>query len=546
MAYRLGDRVGTCTLTARLGVGGMGEVFLAEDSETGARYAFKTLTEFDENAVARFQREAEAQAAADSHPHVLRVHSYGQDPRGTFLLLEYAPGGDLSERARATELTAQESSEIVRAVASGIAHVHRAGVLHRDLKPENVLFDERGVPKIGDFGLARPQKAVALTATGEILGTPGYMAPEQASGERGGMDERTDIYGLGGLLYFCLTGTAPNEGKGLVQVLGRLFEGKTLRPSQSTAGVPRELDAICARCLAKAPEDRYPSAGAVADALGEYLDGGGATTPPWAKFAGASSVLLIVVLLGLIYAVWPRPEPRPLVDATTKTPLDVKPTPLDVKPTPLDVKPTPRVEAPLTRPTLPIVDWNRIRLLVGAPDSETLSSLKNIPNPREYYRRGKTFRRGNRGKDAAYCFLKAIDADPKSALANDATFELGRVLIRNMIPTDDPEARAELGRTLILYTAVNDHSEAQDVLASRLGVAATSALDTELGNVAVAWLFLAYRNSPDLKTKQAKKERDIRGRLPEVSFPTSKEDAWNRIAEAQLKANASTEPAKAD
>lgn len=207
MSFQAGARCGRLVIQKRLGAGGMAEVYLAEDPATGAHYAVKLMAQPSAELALRFQREAEAQAKADAHPNVLKIHAWQQTPEGMCLIMEYASGGDLQQRLANGPLAPLEAAALVRDLAGGLAHVHRVGVLHRDLKPANVLFDERGVPRLSDFGLARVEGAESLTATGAMMGTPAYMAPEQASSES--VDERADVYGLGALLYHCLTGQPP-------------------------------------------------------------------------------------------------------------------------------------------------------------------------------------------------------------------------------------------------------------------------------------------------------------------------------------------------
>lgn len=177
-----GARVGEHVLEERLGSGGMGVVFAARHVTTSALHVIKVLTADAPDLRARFQREAEALSRVDGHPHVARVHAAGEHRGRPYLVMEHLAGGDLAERLRRGPLPPAEAVRVILAVCDGLAHVHARGVLHRDLKPGNVLFDERGCPKLADFGLARGARDDALTRTGEVVGTPSYMAPEQADG----------------------------------------------------------------------------------------------------------------------------------------------------------------------------------------------------------------------------------------------------------------------------------------------------------------------------------------------------------------------------
>jgi len=262
--YRLGER---------LGAGGMGAVYLAEHRATGHRCAVKLLPPAsDPEAVLRFAREGEAMAAV-RHPNVATVHATGEADGRRFLVLEHLAGGDLARRLRTGPLPVREAAAVVRDLAGGLAAVHARGVLHRDLKPANVLFDEQGTPKLVDFGLARLAAPRRLTATGEVFGTPAYMAPEATRGDPAAVDERTDVYGLGAVLYEALTGRPPFTGKTPFAVLEQVHArapapAEALRP-EVDAGLAR----LCRRALAKDPAARFPDAAALGRALDDWLAG---------------------------------------------------------------------------------------------------------------------------------------------------------------------------------------------------------------------------------------------------------------------------------
>ena len=272
--WAIGETVAGLELLGSLGVGGMGEVFLARDPETGSEVAVKTLRiDEDEDLLTRFQREAEAQARVDAHPNVVRIHRSGAAGGRAFLVMDAVRGGDLAQRLAKGPLEPRAAAEMVRDLALGLAYAHERGVLHRDLKPANVLFDERGLPRLADFGLARLLEADALTRTGEILGTPSYMAPEQA--KSGAQDERTDVYGLGGILYAALTGSPPFEGPTVYALLEQVMTAPAPDPRGLAPEVPEGLAALCLRCLAKSPEDRFASALELSAALDAFLRGEG-------------------------------------------------------------------------------------------------------------------------------------------------------------------------------------------------------------------------------------------------------------------------------
>ncbi|MCO5167086.1 MAG: serine/threonine protein kinase [Planctomycetes bacterium] len=222
----------------------MGAVFLVEDPATGARRALKALPAGAPlDARLRFRREGEAMARVDDHPAVVRVHSAGEADGRAYLLMDAVTGGDLHARLARGPLPPDEVLRLGRTLARGLAHVHARGVLHRDLKPHNVLFDEAGAPRLVDFGLAQVAQAERLTETGTLLGTPAYMAPEQADARP--TDERTDVYGLGALLYHTpLTGRPPFQGGSTVAVLAQVLEREPTPPSALVPGVPPALEQV--------------------------------------------------------------------------------------------------------------------------------------------------------------------------------------------------------------------------------------------------------------------------------------------------------------
>lgn len=210
-----------------LGAGGMGEIYLARDRSLDRPVALKILRRLDHERVARLIGEARAQARVD-HPHVAKVYEVGESPAGPFIAMQYVPGETLYRAS--SEMSLRDKVEVLRTAAEALDAAHREGLIHRDVKPGNILVvrDPEGVwrPYVVDFGLAREVAAPGLTRSGIAVGTPHYMAPEQARGEIQSLDRRTDVYGLGATLYELLTGQPPFDGDSSV--------GKWRRPAPSS------------------------------------------------------------------------------------------------------------------------------------------------------------------------------------------------------------------------------------------------------------------------------------------------------------------------
>ena len=303
-------RLGPYQLTRRLGAGGMGEVYAARHVETGAVHALKTirpglLAGIAPEERARFQAEAELLARLD-HPHVVRVHAADLQGEAPYLATELLEGGSLAERLREGELAPTEVLRIGRALADALVHCHAQGVLHRDLKPANVLLDRAGQPKLVDFGLAlATDTSQRMTETGAVLGTPGSMSPEQATGS-GEADARTDVYGLGALLFELLCRRPPFRGAGLFAVLDQVVHAPPPRPSSLRPELSPAWDAPLLRALAKQPHERFQSASELHAALGSLSEGGGARLAPRAL---AASALAAALLVGALAASRPDPDP---------------------------------------------------------------------------------------------------------------------------------------------------------------------------------------------------------------------------------------------
>jgi serine/threonine protein kinase/WD40 repeat protein len=282
-----------------LGRGGMGIVYKARHRELGRIVALKVLRPdaLGEETEARLRREAEALARVQ-HPHIVQIYEVGLAGGQPYLALEYVSGGTLADRLRAGPMPAREAASLVRSVAMAIHAAHEQGLVHRDLKPANILLaGGRGegsgvskegsgssssltpdtwplapVPKVTDFGLVKRLDGTDLSRTGELIGTPNYMAPEQASGAKG-IGPGVDVYALGTILYEALTGRPPFLGETPMSVLTQVASADPVLPSRLHRGVPRDLEAVVLKCLEKSPARRYASALDLAEDLDRYLAG---------------------------------------------------------------------------------------------------------------------------------------------------------------------------------------------------------------------------------------------------------------------------------
>lgn len=257
--YRLDERIAS---------GGMGSVYAATDQRLERKVAVKLLKEGlaeDPTFIERFRREARA-AGALSHPNIAAVYDFGSDDRCHYMVMELAPGQDLSRVLRDEgPLDPDRARSIAAQIAAALTHAHAAGVVHRDIKPPNVILDANDNVKVTDFGIARAAGDATLTATGSVLGSAHYISPEQAGGAEVG--PATDIYSLGIVLYEMLTGTVPFTGDSIVAVAMRHVSDDVPPPSELRTDVPQHLDQVVRRATMKDPHERYATAAELRSAL---------------------------------------------------------------------------------------------------------------------------------------------------------------------------------------------------------------------------------------------------------------------------------------
>ncbi len=274
---------GAYELLAEIGRGGMGVVFKARQQALDRMVAVKMILAHHLAApemVRRFRLEARA-AARLEHSNIVHIHEVGCLHGQHYLVMEYVGGGNLAQRIAQGPVEPEEAATIVAEIARAVDHLHQAGIVHRDLKPSNVLLDDEGHPHVTDFGLAKLfEPGSETTATAGIAGTAGYMAPEQAAGHGARVGPAADVYGLGAILYEMLTGKPPFAGESMLDVLLEVVSREAASPRRLRPEVPVELELICMRCLAKRPEDRYDSAGALADDLDRFVRGEPLETRP--------------------------------------------------------------------------------------------------------------------------------------------------------------------------------------------------------------------------------------------------------------------------
>ncbi len=309
-----GRTVGDYLLVQPLGGGGLGEVWKAWDSRLGRWVALKRPHSVPSSREAweRFRREAVA-AGRLAHPHLVPVYDAGTSDGRPYLVMPCLEGRTLD----AAGLPLREAIEAVRSAALALHHAHERGVVHRDVKPSNILIDGAGKPWVLDFGIAHLAGSGNLTSAGTVLGTAAFMAPEQGRGEASSREPAVDVYGLGATLYWLAAGRPPYEGDSFAEILRKVGEAEPAAPRRINPGIPRDLDAIVLKAMARDPRRRYASAAELAADLDRYSKGEPVLAKPpsrWTRIARslrrpaifAPAALLLAVAIALAAILWKR------------------------------------------------------------------------------------------------------------------------------------------------------------------------------------------------------------------------------------------------
>jgi WD40 repeat protein len=303
-------------IVGELGRGGMGVVYKARQIGLQRLVALKMIlagAHAGPQELARFRREAEA-VAHFQHPHIVQIHEIGEQDGRPYFSLEFVEGGSLANKLAGTPLAARQAAQLVERLTDAMHAAHQRGIIHRDLKPANVLLTADGIPKVTDFGLAKRLDAgIGLTESGVIVGTPSYMAPEQAACKSKEIGPACDVYALGAILYETLTGRPPFRAETPLDTVLQVLHNEPVAPRQLNDKVPKDLETICLKAMAKAPIGRYATARALGDDLRRFLRGEPITARPirrlerwwrWCRrnpgLAGALGAAAAFLLLGTV------------------------------------------------------------------------------------------------------------------------------------------------------------------------------------------------------------------------------------------------------
>lgn len=313
-------RIGDYELLEEIARGGMGVVYRAHQVSLHREVAIKLLLHgvlAGDAAITRFKTEATVLANL-RHPNIVAIHEIGEYQGRHFFSMDLVRGPTLADKVRDGPLPAKMAAICLQRVAEAVHHAHERGVLHRDLKPSNVLLDQNDQPRVTDFGLAKRAGDLDLTLTGQVLGTPAYMPPEQTRGKKfGATGAESDVYSLGAILYHVVTGRAPFTGETITEILRQVTDNEPVAPRLLNPKLPRDLETICLKCLGKEPQNRYASAQALADDLGRFLRGETISARPanaaeklWRScrrkpaLASAIGACLVILIAGVAGILW--------------------------------------------------------------------------------------------------------------------------------------------------------------------------------------------------------------------------------------------------
>ncbi|MCH9031905.1 MAG: protein kinase, partial [candidate division Zixibacteria bacterium] len=303
-----GTKVSHYEIISKIGAGGMGDVYLAEDSKLDRKVALKFLPAHlyqDEASRARFTREAKAAAKLD-HPNIVPVHEVGEFQGRPFIAMAHIEGQTLREVIKQGKLSVSEAVNLTMQICEGLNEAHNAGVVHRDIKPANIIIDKNGKPRLLDFGLATVAGQEKLTKTGSTLGTAGYMSPEQVQGQIA--NHRSDLFSVGVVLYEMITGRRPFDAEHEAAIHYNIINETPEPMSRYKSGVSAELQQVIDKALDKKTETRYQTAtGMLADLKRLKTDSGKPRTSRISLRVGAAMIVLSAI--AVLYSFWPKDAP---------------------------------------------------------------------------------------------------------------------------------------------------------------------------------------------------------------------------------------------